>query len=130
MATGTGWRQRRATWPSQQPRDWMWWALYACLAPREFPIVAAGRIACRTFGFHNTTCRGKRDHGPRGRYWSFSEWHSRWTYPPRARLGVAFKRLGCRLIHGHHLWRAIAVPDGYEPREQCWSCGELRISQA
>ncbi|MEH0417820.1 hypothetical protein [Streptomyces sp. B21-083] len=48
--------------------DWMqrngvaYWIGYAAHEPRDFAYCMPRRIACRLFGRHNVTCRGRRDH--------------------------------------------------------------------
>ncbi|MFF7899969.1 hypothetical protein ACFZCV_14410 [Streptomyces sp. NPDC007920] len=42
----------------------VYWLRFAIGEPREFIYVVPRRIACR-LGWHNVTCRGRRDH-PRG----------------------------------------------------------------
>lgn len=39
-----------------------YWLRYAATEPRDFAYCAPRRIACRLFGLHNVTCRGRADH--------------------------------------------------------------------
>lgn len=39
-----------------------YWLRFLIGEPREFAYVVPRRIACRWFGRHNVTCRGRRDH--------------------------------------------------------------------
>lgn len=64
----------RALQPRQPPRPPRWyeysytatgpqyWLRFLLGEPREFVYVVPRRIACRLFGRHNVTCRGRRDH--------------------------------------------------------------------
>lgn len=42
-----------------------YWLSYAVAEPRDFTYSAPRRIACRLFGHHNATCRGRPDHPKR-----------------------------------------------------------------
>lgn len=54
--------------PSQRKTRWMdrrgalYWISYAVNESRDFAYCAPRRIACRLLGWHNVTCRGRRDH--------------------------------------------------------------------
>ncbi len=43
-----------------------YWARFLIGEFREFAYVVPRRVACRLLGWHNVTCRGRRDH-PRAR---------------------------------------------------------------
>jgi hypothetical protein len=52
--------QRKSTWMDRQGAAY--WIGYAVNEPRDFAYCAPRRIACRLFGWHNVTCRGRLDH--------------------------------------------------------------------
>jgi len=52
--------QRKSTWMDR--RGAAYWIGYAAKEPRDFAYCAPRRIVCRLFGWHNVTCRGRRDH--------------------------------------------------------------------
>lgn len=39
-----------------------YWITYLLAEPRDAAYTVPGRLACRIFGKHNVTCRGRRDH--------------------------------------------------------------------
>ncbi|MDX2838015.1 hypothetical protein PV377_03175 [Streptomyces ipomoeae] len=43
-------------------RGALYWISYAVNESRDFAYCAPRRIACRLLGWHNVTCRGRRDH--------------------------------------------------------------------
>lgn len=57
-ARETAWMDRRGV---------AYWISYAAHEPRDFVYCTPRRIACRVLGWHNITCRGRRDHARRYR---------------------------------------------------------------
>ncbi|NED31095.1 hypothetical protein [Streptomyces sp. SID8499] len=43
-------------------RGLAYWIGYAIYEPRDFAYCAPRRLVCRLLGWHNVTCRGRRDH--------------------------------------------------------------------